>query len=182
MPRDTLLDQVIGYAAEHGIADKSLREIAAGVGTSHRMLLYHFGSREGLLAAIVDAVEAQQRAVLASLSGGTGDPVEVMLGLWEQVSRPELRPFVRLFYAVVGLAVQGVPGTRALLDNLTTPWLEQGEAAMKRLGVPPDPAAVRLGVAVSRGLLLELVAGAEPAEVDAAYQLFVDMSRRQAGR
>jgi AcrR family transcriptional regulator len=179
MPRDALLDKVMAYAAEHGIADKSLREIATGVGTSHRMLLYHFGSREGLLAAIVGAVEEQQRAVLAALSED-GDPAEVMLRLWEQVSQPALRPYVRLFFATVGMAVQGVPGTQTLLDNLTTPWLEQGGEAARRLGVPADPAAIRLGVAVSRGLLLELLAGAAPADVDASYRLFVEMSRRWA--
>jgi len=179
MPRDALLDKVMAYAAEHGLADKSLREIATGVGTSHRMLLYHFGSREGLLAAIVGAVEEQQRAVLEALSE-EGDPAEVMLRLWEQVSQPALRPYVRLFFATVGLAVQGVPGTQALLDNLTTPWLEQGGEAARRLGVPVDPAAVRLGVAVTRGLLLELLAGAAPADVDASYRLFVEMSRRWA--
>jgi AcrR family transcriptional regulator len=179
MPRDALLDKVMAYAAEHGIADKSLREIATGVGTSHRMLLYHFGSREGLLAAIVGAVEERQRAVLAALSED-GDPAEVMLRLWEQVSQPALRPYVRLFFATVGMAVQGVPGTQTLLDNLTTPWLEQGGEAARRLGVPADPAAIRLGVAVSRGLLLELLAGAAPADVDASYRLFVEMSRRWA--
>ena len=179
MPRDALLDKVMAYAAEHGIADKSLREIATGVGTSHRMLLYHFGSREGLLAAIVGAVEEQQRAVLAALSED-GDPAAVMLRLWEQVSQPALRPYVRLFFATVGMAVQGVPGTQTLLDNLTTPWLEQGGEAARRLGVPADPAAIRLGVAVSRGLLLELLAGAAPADVDASYRLFVEMSRRWA--
>src|SRR3954468_21149398 len=95
-----LLERVVTYAATDGIADKSLREIAAGVGTSHRMLLYHFGSREGLLAAIVGAVEQQQRAALATLTGAT--PGELMLRLWDQVSDPRLRPYVRLFFAVVG--------------------------------------------------------------------------------
>jgi AcrR family transcriptional regulator len=151
---DLLLERVIAFAAAEGIADKSLREIAIGVGTSHRMLLYHFGSREGLLAAIVGAVEAQQREVLASLvrdPDGT-TPAEVMLRLWRQVSDPTLRPFVRLFFATVGLAVQGTPGTRALLDGLTNPWLDEGADAAQRLGV-----------------------GADPNAVDASYQLFVDM-------
>jgi AcrR family transcriptional regulator len=173
---DALLDRVIAYAAAEGITDKSLREIASGVGTSHRMLLYHFGSREGLLAAIVGAVEAQQREVLAALTVvPDGTASEVMLRLWKQVSDPTLRPFVRLFFATVGLAVQGTAGTRALLDGLTNPWLAEGGAAAERLGMPVDPAALRLSVAVSRGLLLELVAGADPAAVDASYQLFVDM-------
>ena len=172
-----LLDRVLAYAATDGIADKSLREIAAGVGTSHRMLLYHFGSREGLLAAIVGAVEEQQRVLLASLTGtpAARTPGEVMVRLWHQVSDPALRPFVGLFFAVVGMAVQGIPGTRGLLANLTDPWLAQGAAVADQLGVPVDPAAVRLGVAASRGLLLDLLAGADPADVTASYQLLADM-------
>ena len=45
-----------------GIGDRSLRDIAAAVGTSHRMLIHHFGSREGLLTEVVRTVEANQRA------------------------------------------------------------------------------------------------------------------------
>ena len=58
----------MAFAAANGIAGKSLREIARGAGTSHRMLLYHFGSREGLLAAIVAAIEAAQRAVMVAMA------------------------------------------------------------------------------------------------------------------
>jgi len=175
--RTLLLDRVLTYAATAGVADKSLREIAAGLGTSHRMLLYHFGSREGLLAAVVGAVEAQQRAVLSSLvtQVGPGGGPELMLRLWDQVSDPGVRPFVRLFFAAVGMAVQGVPGTQVLLDTLTEPWLREAGEAARRLGLPIDPAALRLGVATSRGLLLELLAGADAEEVTASYRLFVEM-------
>ena len=44
-PKARLLDAVVGYALAHGIADQSLRTIAEAVGTSHRMLIHHFGSR-----------------------------------------------------------------------------------------------------------------------------------------
>lgn len=178
--RDTLLDRVLAYAAGEGIADKSLREIAAGVGTSHRMLLYHFGSREGLLAAIVGAMEARERQVLARLAGEAGGaeaPERVSMRLWEQVSDPALRPFVRLFFTVVGLAVQGVPGTEALLHGLSEPWMDDGAATARRLGMTVDPATLRLSLAASRGLLLELLAGADPAEVTASYARFVEMWR-----
>jgi AcrR family transcriptional regulator len=173
---DVLLEKVMAYATSQGFADKSLREIAAGIGTSHRMLLYHFGSREGLLVAIVSRVEQQQRDVLTALAGSAGStPAEVMLALWRQVSDPRLRPYVRLFFAVVGLAVQGVPGTTSLLDGLTAPWLDQGAEVAERLDLPPDPVGLRLAIATTRGLLLELLAGADPAEVDAAYQMLVRM-------
>ena len=173
--RDQLLERVVAFAAGEGIAGRSLREIAAGVGTSHRMLLYHFGSREGLLAAIVATIEAQQRDVMAALTAQGGGPREVMLGLWEQLTRPELLPFVRLFFEVFGLLVQDTPGTRALRESLTTPWVTEGLAGAGRLGVAADAAELRLGIAVTRGLLLELVAGTPLDEVDAAYRRFVDL-------
>jgi AcrR family transcriptional regulator len=165
----------VAYAAAAGIAGKSLREIGQGVGTSHRMLIYHFGSREGLIAAIVADIEAQQRAVLAAIAEQASGPREVLLGLWEQLTRPELLPFVRLFFEVFGLVAQGTPGTEGLRESLTRPWLEDGAAVAERLGIATDAAEVRLGVAVSRGLLLDLVAGAPLAEVDAAYRRFVDL-------
>lgn len=175
--RDQLLGRVMAYAAAE-IAGRSLREIANGAHSSHRMLLYHFGSREGLLAAIVAAMEAQQRAVMAALTAGAGDPTEVMLGLWRQVSAPEVRPFVTLFFEVFGMVAQGAPGTEGLRETLTAPWLADAAQAAEALGVVGDPAELRLGVAVTRGLLLDLVAGADPAEVDESYRRFVDLYRR----
>ncbi len=179
--RDQLLERVVAFAAAEGIAGRSLRDIAAGVGTSHRMLLYHFGSREGLLAAIVATIEARQRDVMTALTEQVGTPREVMLGLWEQLTRPELLPFVRLFFEVFGLLAQDTPATRPLRESLTAPWVTQGLAGAERLGVAGDPAELRLGIAVTRGLLLELVAGTALADVDAAYRRFVDLYDAAAG-
>ncbi|MEU8077813.1 TetR family transcriptional regulator [Catellatospora citrea] len=179
-----LLERVVAYAAAEGITGRSLREVATGVGTSHRMLLYHFGSREGLLAAVVALIEQQQRDLLGELAdrvANSGTPTEgtkageLMLLLWARLSDPELRPYVRLFFEVVGVAVHDAPGTVGFLGNLTGPWLDESEAVARRLGVPVDRAALRLGVATCRGLLLELLAGADPQETDAAYRLFVRM-------
>jgi AcrR family transcriptional regulator len=171
-----MLSRVVAFAAAEGIAGKSLREIAQGVGTSHRMLIYHFASREGLIAAIVADIEAQQRVVLAAIGEQAGSAREVMLGLWEQLTRPELLPFVRLFFEVFGLVAQGTPGTEGLRESLTAPWLADAAVVTERLGLQPDRAETRLGIAVARGLLLDLVAGAPFAEVDAAYRRFVDLS------
>src|SRR5204862_6013267 len=79
--RSVLLDRVVADVAEHGLTNRSLRDIAAAVGTSHRMLLYHFGSREGLVSAIVDAVEAAQRTLLRDLAAETSDPADLVLAL-----------------------------------------------------------------------------------------------------
>src|SRR6478672_3033675 len=65
--RDRLLAAAMDHVAQHGVGDLSLRGLAAALGTSHRMLSYHFGSREGLLIEVIRAVEAQQRAALAAM-------------------------------------------------------------------------------------------------------------------
>ena len=65
-PRDKLLSAVVEHFAEHGIGDTSLRGIAEAVGTSHRMLIYHFGSREGLLVEVTRTVEARQRSMMTA--------------------------------------------------------------------------------------------------------------------
>src|ERR1700761_6929202 len=159
--RADLLARLLDFAARDGLADRSLRDIATGVGTSHRMLLYHFGSREGLLAAVVGAMEAQQRAAMATLADSAGTPGHLLRAQWQQLSRPAIRPFVRLFFEVFALATRGAPGTEEVLAGLTTSWLDDAEKVAESLGIEPDRAALRLGVAVSRGLLLDLLAGAD---------------------
>ena len=76
--RQDLLDKTIAYVAAHGLSDLSLRELAAGIGTSHRMLIYHFGNREGLLAAIVATIEAQQRTALELLAVDASSPLSLI--------------------------------------------------------------------------------------------------------
>jgi AcrR family transcriptional regulator len=201
--RADLLARILDVAARDGLADRSLREIAAGAGTSHRMLLYHFGSREGLLAAVVGAMEARQRETMAALAETAATPGELMTGVWRAVSSPEVRPFVRLFFEVFALASRetasapaGVtPRDPASPDStsagsapagsapagptaagLTSAWLDDAEKAAERLGVGTDRALSRLGVAVSRGLLMDLLAGEDPAQVDAAHDLFVRLA------
>ena len=51
-PRERLLEAAVDHFGRHGIGDTSLRGIAEALGTSHRMLIYHFGSREGLLSEV----------------------------------------------------------------------------------------------------------------------------------
>jgi AcrR family transcriptional regulator len=172
-PRHELLARVLDFAAREGLTDRSLREIAAGAGTSHRMLLYHFGSREGLLTAVVGAMEAQQRAMMTALAETAATPGDLMSGIWQAVSNPEVRPFVRLFFEVFALAARGATPAPA---GLTASWLDDAEKAGGRLGIVTDRAMLRLGVAVTRGLLIDLLAGEDPAEVDAAHDLFVRLA------
>ena len=174
--RGKLLAAVVEHVSAHGLGDTSLRELAAAVGTSHRMLIYHFGSREGLMVAVVQTVEAAQRAFLAELSADSSlTPVELMRKMWRRLADPSLWPSERLFFEIYSQALQGRPGTAGLLDDVVDSWVEAMVEYARGRGLDPEAARVdaRLGVAVSRGLLLDLLATGDRAAVDAAVERYL---------
>src|SRR5947208_6482770 len=84
--RERLLHDAITYVAANGLHDRSLRDIAMAIGTSHRMLIYHFGSKEGLMKAIVEEVERQQRDFFARFIADLSVPaMEAGLAFWRRV-------------------------------------------------------------------------------------------------
>jgi AcrR family transcriptional regulator len=166
--RDALLSRIIDDVSRSGIGDRSLRDLAAAVGTSHRLLIYHFGSRAGLVAAIVAEIEAQQRAVYRQLAIEITDPAELVRALWRRLSAAEIRPFVRLFFEALTVPVARPDGAR-----LTGEWLDDSAVVSATLGTPYDPVEVRLGIAVVRGLLIDVIATDDTTAADAALERFL---------
>jgi AcrR family transcriptional regulator len=178
-PRPQLLERAIDHIAQRGISDLSLRELAAAIGTSHRMLIHHFGSKEGLWVEVIRAVEAQQRAALPDIAPDpVEDPAGAMRAWWKHISDPSLWPNERLFFEVYGQALQGRPGTTGLLDGIVDSWLEPIIAINMSSGMdePTARAQARLGIAVTRGLLLDLLATGDREGVDAAVERWIALN------
>ena len=129
MTRQDLLDKVVEDLEVNGIGDRSLRDIAAGVGTSHRMLIHHFGSRQGLLTEVVRRVEAEQRAFFTSVDV---PPEELSLVMWNRLRDPAVWPAERLFFECYARAARGEPPYASLLPGLVDDWLDAS--------APADPA------------------------------------------
>jgi AcrR family transcriptional regulator len=175
--RGRLLNASIGHLETNGLSDISLRELARGIGTSHRMLIYHFGSREGLLVAVVKAVEAEQIKALSGIATDvTLEPAEAIRTLWRRLAEPSMWPHERLFFEVYGQALQGRPGAVDLLDDIVESWVTSGAAYWEQYGAPPAEARsqARLGLAVIRGLLLDLLATGDRAGTDAAIERYIE--------
>jgi AcrR family transcriptional regulator len=176
--KQRLLADTVEYLASNGASDVSLRQLAAALGTSHRMLIYHFGSKEGLLIEVVHAMEQRHRDVFAEFElDPDGSPADVARWFWRRLSDPAMWPYERLFFEMYGRALQGDPCATPLLDGIVESWLvpltewnrSQGMAA------PAARANARLGVAVARGLLLDLLATGDGEGVDAAMEQFIAM-------
>jgi AcrR family transcriptional regulator len=170
--RDDLLRRVVTAAADGGLARRSLRDLAAQVGTSHRMLIHHFGSRDGLLAAVVESVERDQNERLGDLPV---DAAEAVRASWRRFSDPSLWPIERLFFECYARGAQGEPP----FDRLVPALVDQTLAAVSAradVGADEDGRAMaRLGLAVIRGLLLDLVATGDRKATTRALELFASM-------
>ena len=176
--RDQLLADTIAYVSEHGIADLSLRTLATALGTSHRMLIYHFGSKEGLLAAVVAEFEQGHREVLAEIMSDPEMTVaELARRLWKRVSAPEMWPVARLFFEIYAHGAQGRPHAQPLLNAALEPWFDAIAKLHRAQGMTPARARAHAhqGIAVTRGLLLDLIATGNRRDVDRAMELQIEL-------
>ena len=179
-PRRTeLLDACYAYLLDHGLIGLSLRPLAAATGTSPRVLLYLFGSKDELLRQLLARARHEQVALLATVlddstaEDTTADGFDALVDrLWSFLSAPAQRPTVRLTYEAFLLSLSHDPG----------PWAGfAGEAAREWLDLlvraqPPDTpralaeARATRALALVRGLLLDLLACEEPDRVATAMR------------
>ena len=182
--REDLLHAAVDYVTAQGLSEISLRQLADALGTSHRMLIHYFGSKDELWAAIIGEVERRQLQLFAQFSSaGDGSVGAQLRAWWQHISDPALWPAERLFFEVYAQALQGrVPATGAL-RSLIDPWLDAAQSGAQALGLDENRARAmaRLGLAVTRGLLLDLLATGDTAGADAAMEEWIRLFEHGLG-
>ena len=180
--RERLLVAAIEHFGRHGVGDTSLRGIAEALGTSHRMLIYHFGSREGLLTEVTREVEARQRALMSAAYDEGLPPLEAAAAYWEQTVEATLR-YGPLFFELAAHAMQGREHAAVLRDELIAAWLPSVTALCRGLGIPGAEAEThaRLALGAARGLLMDLLVSGQRDEVARAADLLTRLLMLSAG-
>nr|PZM96257.1 MAG: TetR/AcrR family transcriptional regulator [Thermocrispum agreste] len=181
-PRDVLLTKIVEWFMQHGVLDTSMRTLAAGVGTSNRMLHYHFGSRDQLLSAVIERVCAAERETLHRFIAEASDPFDAGARYWRHVADTSA-VFAPLFFELSSHAMYRKPYAESLRTVLTDAWLTGFTQAFQRV-TSPDRAArlARLSLAVGRGVLFEMALTGDRAAADAAVEEFTTMVRREVQR
>ena len=167
--RQRLLDACTDHALAHGLPDR-LGPLAAAAGTSNRMLIYHFGTRDGLLREVLE--QARRRQVEAFndvLRLRRHEPYTTTLArAWSAISGPQGEPYLRIFGRLHDTAGEPLwPGFRR---TATTDWLAPLEEGMSSLGRPELATVV---LAVIRGLLMDLDATGDVVRTDQAFHDFL---------
>jgi AcrR family transcriptional regulator len=177
--RAALLEKVIAELDRGGLGDRSLRDLAAAVGTSHRMLIHHFGSREGLFVAVVEAIEAAERDETVKRYAPLDlDPAEALRRTWKRLVRAEHAGRQRLFFECYARGLQGEEPFARMLPGAVDDWLAAVGATEEARGVPPREARARarVGLALLRGLLLDVLATGDRRGATEAIEAFIALA------
>jgi AcrR family transcriptional regulator len=172
--RAATLARATDYVLTHGLSGLSLRPLARALGTSTRMLLYDFGTKEELIAEVLREARRREADLLAGMQAPEGiTDAETLAGVWAWLIAPERQPFLRLFFEVYVDAINHpdayAEGARPLVGD----WLEFLRTRWRPH--PLDPATATLIIAVVRGLLLDRMSAADPERVDRALERFLEL-------
>lgn len=161
--RQELLDRIVVYLAEHGLAQATLRPMAAALDVSINRLVHHFGSKEELIAAALNRATEQQLAVQAAWFKRRPnlDMIEFYRRWWKWINaKPEHLALVRLNYEAAALetSVTGLAGD--LRADQIGVWRHAVEERMLAAGVPADRVELEgvLAKATFTGLVIDLIA------------------------
>lgn len=168
--RAELLDAAVDYVCRHGLADLSLRPLAKAVGSSPRVLLHYFESKENLVVEIVRNGRERQQAMMASLKLSNLAPRALARRLWREWSKPEWEPLTRLSFEVYVLALQDRSRFPGFLDASVNAWLRALERCADVPGLSRTEARIFGTVLIAgfRGFLLDLLATHDRARIDRA--------------
>ena len=161
--RLTLLDGVVADLAEHGLADVSLRPMAARLHVSVNALVHHFGSKEELVVAALDRATTVQMAVRDRWLAQQPDlsAADLLRQWWRWMNAaPANLALVRLGIEAAALdaTVSGLPG--AVRAEQISTWRADLERRLIADGVSPAVAEVEasLAKAMFTGLVVDLLA------------------------
>ena len=170
--KEILTDDLVGYLLEHGLSDLSLRPLADALGTSARLLIYHFESKEGLLTEVLDSMQTRLRQSFASLvdrrAGRSERPLKMF---WDWAIADENYPYFKLLYELQILAVQNPAVYGPYLQRNASNWSELIGTALPE--AERTPAMVTLLGAVFDGLFLELMSTGDRKRTTQAVQQFI---------
>ena len=151
--RAELVDAIATVVLEHGLDALALRGLAARLSTSGRMLLYHFGTKDALVRAVLGRI-SERMAVLqdAAASGVRESAAKLLHDMMQAGLDPARAPFLRVWTDVIVRAARNEAPYREIADQTVKAWLDW---IVGRLPPSPDSEATAAAVlAIMEGITI----------------------------
>jgi AcrR family transcriptional regulator len=173
--REELLLESLEYVAVHGLADLSLRPLARALGTSDRMLLHYFGTKENLIGqALVASRPDIPRLVGDATPKAVADQARA---LWQDLmTGGEQEPRVRLLLEVMALSMTQRSRYAEHAKRAVTDWIRPLTEGLRAFGLPAGEAEARASALVSglRGIALDFFVTGDRIRATNAAGLLID--------
>ena len=131
MPRNkpdkqALLSDLADHVLKNGLNDASLRPMAAAAGTSDRMLIYHFGNKDALIAEVLNHLASQLATGLDLALPEERFTSEAMLvqRIVHLMRSPEFAPYIRVWLEIVAVAAKKASAHRDAGHAIILTFLE----------------------------------------------------------
>ncbi|WP_459195314.1 TetR/AcrR family transcriptional regulator [Nostoc sp. FACHB-892] len=126
--KQELLEQCLSAAIETGALDSSINMIANKIGTSGRMLVYHFGSKQELERQLIGLLETRLRQKLWSFQSvslvGADCLAEPLLKMWSHLTSPDMLGLLKLTMGLNQRAIQGDSETQRFVEQESQKWID----------------------------------------------------------
>ncbi|MEU3515171.1 TetR/AcrR family transcriptional regulator [Streptomyces sp. NPDC006654] len=175
--RQALLAGIRAYVLRNGLAELSLRPLAQSLGTSDRMLLYYFGTKERMITEAISLYDRRPLLRARTLLDTVGTPSDAqglrrfMEELWRDFSDPEVRAALPLYLEVMSASVLHPDRYGPVMRDIVTEWTDMITSILRNLGLSEHRSRTQatLLTDASLGLLLAPLADGHWDRAEAAF-------------
>ena len=169
-----LLERSYRYVLQHGLLDMSLRPLAEAIGSSPRVLLFLFGSKDGLVRELLTRAREAELAMLKTVAEQRHtDLADAAAWLWQWLSDAQHRDLLYLWVEAYGRSLTTPQGPwEGFAESTVRDWLrllQEHQPEAFRSTAAGAQQRTRI-LATLRGALLDLLATGETARVTAAVE------------
>lgn len=163
--KQAMIQAMVGHVLQHGVADASLRPLARAAGTSDRMLIYHFGSKQALIAELLTALAAMYGETLDAQITARAASRKACLDQLAAISRSaQMRPAMRVWMEILAAAAAGESAYRAVGDTIIGQLLDWIAAHLPADDPDPAAAAQSILVMIEGAIVLDLAGRSDVAD------------------
>lgn len=170
LKKPDLLIAMAAHVRGTGLAGASLRPLARAAGTSDRMLIYHFGSKGALIAALLDHLATEMLSAMAAALPRPRAKTEAaaLAEIVALLRTPTFRPYLRVWLDIVATAGWGDADHEAATRRILVGQIDWIATRLPETTAEPRQRAKEMLALIHGALVLEVAGMTKAADLTLA--------------